>query len=261
MMITKPSLAGRIAVVVLVAVGTTIPVTAQVSTNDFTPPRLKDGHPNLQGLWRLYSKPGAVPTADGGPGDIFKGMEYLPAAAAKKKENLTKLRDDLVFQCVTASVPGATLYPPFPFLIVQDGKYVLIIYEYVHDVRIIPADGSRHPDNFAALNGDSRGHWEGDTLVVDVTNFDKIIRRQDMLGDFLDENEHAVERYTLIDPNTILYEVTVEDSTVLAKPWHVRTTLVRQPKDDRLLEHACREGERDLPHYYQDDVPSERKGK
>jgi len=245
----------------ILTAGATISLAAQVVAVDFTPPRLKDGRPNLQGLWRLINKPGVAPAADGGPGDIFKGMEYLPAAAAKKKENLTKLRDDLVFQCVTASVPGATLYPPFPFLFVQDGKYVLTIYEYVHDVRVITVDGSPHPVNFAALGGDSRGHWEGDTLVVDVTNFDKIIRRQDMLGDFLDENEHAVERYTLIDPNTILYEVTVDDPTVLAKPWHVRTTLVRQPKGDRLLEHACREGERDTPRYFQNDRPPEGKGK
>lgn len=253
----KSSLRRRIAVLALVMAGATIPIAAQVSAKAFTPPRLKDGKPNLQGLWRLYSRPGVAPTADGGPGDIFAGMEYLPEAAAKKKENLTKLRDDLVFQCVTASVPGATLYPPFPFQILQDGKYFLIVYEYAHDVRIIPADGSPHPANFAALNGDSRGHWDGDTLVVDVTNFDTIIRRQNMLGDFLDENEHAVERYTLIDPDTIRYEATIEDPTVLTKPWHVRTTLVRQPKNDRLLENACREGERDLPHYFQDDRPSE----
>jgi len=225
------------------------PLLAQTSKTGFSAPHLKDGHPDLQGLWKLVAS-GPSPRAGSG---IFSGMEYFPAALTARDELSRQPHQDLVAQCVTASVPGSTLYPPYPSLIVQDGSFVVIMYEFAHDVRIIPVDGSPHPKNFAALNGDSRGHWEGDTLVVDVTNFSKGKRWLNMGADYLDENSHVVERYTLTNPDTIGYEVTVEDPTVLVKPWTARVNLTRQPKGDQILEGACREGERDLDHYVSDD--------
>jgi hypothetical protein len=225
------------------------PLFAQTPNTSFAAPRLKNGQPDLQGLWKLVAS-GPPPRAGSG---IFAGMEYLPAALAAREELAKRPHEDFVVQWVTASVPGAALYPPYPSLIVQDGSFVVIMYEFAHDVRIIPVDGSPHPKNYAALNGDSRAHWEGDTLVVDVTNFSKGKRWLNMGADFLDENSHVVERYTLTAPDTIGYEVTVEDPTVLAKPWTARVNFIRQPKGDQILEGACREGERDLEHYVAGD--------
>jgi hypothetical protein len=212
-------------------------------------PALNDGHTGLQGLWKLVAS-GPPPKAGSG---IFAGMEYLPAALVTRDELAKKPQDDLVAQCVTASVPGSTLYPPYPYLIIQDGSFVVIMYEFAHDVRIVPTDGSPHPKAFSALNGDSRGHWEGQTLVVDVTNFSKGKRWLNMGADYLDENSHVIERYTLSSPDTITYDLAVEDPTVLRKPWIARVNLARQPSGDQILEGACREGERDLDHYLSED--------
>ena len=231
-----------------------VPLCGQTANGTFEPPRLKDGHPNFQGLWKTAGGFGPPAPTGRSAGPLPK-FEYLAAAEAKKQELLTSGRaEDLVAQCVTASVPRATLEPPYPMMIVQDGKYVVILHEFAHDFRIIPTDGSPHPKNYSALGGDSRGRWEGDTLVVDVTNFSKGIRWLHMGGDFIDENAHVIERYTLIDADTIRYDVTIDDPTVLAKPWSGKLNLLRQPKDDQIIEGACREGERDLEHYVQSEA-------
>jgi len=210
----------RIAVPTLWIAAAAARIVAQSPTPKFEPPRLKDGHPDLQGLWKTSG--GFGPPEPNVPRP--PAFDYLPAAAAEKQELVrTAQSQDIVANCITASVPREILEPPYPMLLVQDGT-----------------------------NGDSRGHWEGDTLVVDVTGFSKGIRWLHMGGDFVDENEHAVERFTLIDPNTILYDLTIEDPTVLAKPWNAKLRLLRQPKNDQILEGSCREGERDVQHYVVD---------
>lgn len=230
------------------AIAATLPAFAQTSATNFSAPHLKNGQPNLQGLWKLASS-GPPPRAGSG---IFAGMNYLPAALAARDQLSKRPGEDFVGQCVTASVPGAALYPPYPSMIVQDGSFVVIAYEFAHDVRIIPVDGAPRPKNPPGLNGDSRGHWEGDTLVVDVANFSEGKRWLNMGADFLDENSHVVERYTLTGPDTLSYQVTVDDPTVLAGPWTARVNFLRQPKTDQILEGACREGERDMDHYVTD---------
>jgi len=97
------------------------------------------------------------------------------------------------------------LVPPFPLEIVQDGDYFAILSETEHSVRVIPLDGRPHRKNYSAWNGDSRGHWEGDTLVVDVTGLNGKTWL-DQAGNFVDENEHVVERFRMAGPNTIVYE-------------------------------------------------------
>ena len=83
----------------------------------------------------------------------------------------------------------------------------------MHDVRIIPTDNSPHPKNYWAWDGDSRGRWEGDTLVVDVSNFNGRTWL-DMAGNFVDQNEHVLERFTLLDADTIQYQATITDPTL-----------------------------------------------
>src|SRR5262249_35149041 len=148
--------------------------------------------------------------------------------------------DDPEAHCHLPGVPRDTEQPPYPLQIIQDDKSLTILYEYVHDLRIIPMDGSGHPKNYWAWDGDSRGHWEGNTFVVDVSNFNGRAWL-DMSANFVDENEHVVERYTLIDPNTIAYEALVEDPTVFTKPWTMKLTLKRVPPEEtqQILEYGC----------------------
>ena len=102
--------------------------------------------------------------------------------------------------------------------------------------------------NYKAWDGDSRGRWEGDTFVVDVSNFNGKTWL-DMEANFVDENEHVVERYTLVNADTIAYQATVTDPTVFTKPWTMNLTLRRRAKDEQIIEYSCIEGERDLQHY------------
>jgi hypothetical protein len=122
------------------------------------------------------------------------------------------------------------------YLILQTPGYVVILIEMIHDVRIIPLDGRPHlPENIRQWLGDSRGHWEGNTLVVDTTNFsDKTHFRGS------DRNLHLVERFTRVDPRTINYQFTVDDPTAFTKPWTGEAPMTKTPGP--IYEYACHEG-------------------
>ena len=222
-------------------------------------PRLADGHPDFQGIWRNGANSAAfnveehgesygVPAGSSVIADSPDGkLPYLPAAREKALENWNHRERDPVGHCHMHGVPRVML-PPFPFRIVQDQGYVLMLFETEHSVRIIPTDGRPHLKNYSSWNGDSRGRWEGDTLVVDVTGLNGKTWLEHA-GNFVDENEHVVERFTLTDPDTILYEARVDDPTVYSRPWTLRVPLRRQPKGTELIEYDCIEGERDEVHY------------
>lgn len=144
-------------------------------------------------------------------------------------------------QCKMVGVPRIT-YMPYPFQIVQTPDQVSILYEYVHTVRSIFLN-SEHPDDIAIRYwmGDSRGHWEGDTLVVDVVNFTDQTWF-DRSGNFHSEALHVVERYTPTGPDHMLYEVTIEDPEVFTEPWQMSMPLYRRIEEGaRLLEYECHE--------------------
>jgi hypothetical protein len=122
------------------------------------------------------------------------------------------------------------------YQIVQSPGFVAIDVEMAHDVRRISLDGKPHvPPNVRQWMGDSRGHWEGDTLVVETTNFTDKTRFRGS-----DENLKLVERFTLADPNTIIYRFTVDDPTAFTKPWTGEIPMVRT--EGPLFEYACNEG-------------------
>ena len=235
-------------------------------------PRLPDGRPDLQGLW-LKSAGGFqglfIGSLDGtnfagggarGGGRGARGgppptrYEYTPEAEAERVDRLRRGYEDPEARCHLPGVPRSLDQPGglYPVQIIQDEKYVALLHEAMHDVRIIPTDNSRHPRNYWAWDGDSRGRWEGDTLVVDVSNFNGRTWL-DMAGNFVDENEHVVERFTLMDADTILYEATITDPTVFVKPVEMRFTLKRVPAEQQILEYSCLEGERSLQHYTNED--------
>jgi hypothetical protein len=227
-----------------------------IADNSKSPPipRLADGHPDIQGLW--HNEVGAAALRLAGIGDIHSPGVPLPLPYLPVPDKIREYRrehdpyHDPEAHCHVPGVPRVTEQPSsiMPFRIIQDEKYVTILYEYVHDVRIIPQDASGHPKNYWAWDGDSRGRWEGDTFVVDVSNFNGK-SWLDMDANFVDENEHVVERYSMVDPNTIAYSATIDDPTVFTRPWTMHLTLKRNPSKDRIVYYDCHEGERDVDHY------------
>jgi hypothetical protein len=120
------------------------------------------------------------------------------------------------------------------FQLFQTPGYVVILNEMVHSARIVPLDGRPH-GSIRQWKGDSRGRWEGDTLVVDTTNFK---RETSLEGS--SANTHLIERFTRTDANTLLYEFTVDDPTIWTRPW---TAVIPMSKsEDPIYEYACHEG-------------------
>jgi hypothetical protein len=142
-------------------------------------------------------------------------------------------------RCIIWPTSGPPMLPSAydsNYHIVQSKDSVMIFVEAIHDVRIIPLDGRPHlPSNVRQWMGDPRGHWEGDTLVVDTTNFDEEPALYNA-----DRNLHVVERFRRVSPDVLLYEFTVEDPTVFTKPWSgaIPMTSIKGP----LFEYACNEG-------------------
>jgi hypothetical protein len=155
-------------------------------------------------------------------------------------------------RCITRGVPGGMFPAGYnnAYQIVQTKGYVVIFYEMIHEARIIPIDGSRHPPASVRLwNGDSRGRWEGNTLVVDTTNYNDKgwVATQAAAGRIKGIPQtaslHVVERFTPSDADTIDYEATLDDPTMFARPWTVSIPLHRD-SSYRIYEYACHEGNR-----------------
>jgi hypothetical protein len=183
-----------------------------------------------------------------------------PEAAAKKDSALAHLTDSWENhtpweRCITRGIP-AGIFPGgygAGYRIVQAPGLVVIYYEMIHETRIIPVNGSPHlPASVHQWNGDSRGRWEGNTLVVDVTNYNDKgsiatnIASQAMRGIGQSEQLHVVERFTIADVNTLNYEATIDDPHVYTRPWKIAMPLSRDSKYE-LYEYACHEGNRALP--------------
>jgi hypothetical protein len=273
------------------------------------PPRLADGHPDLQGIWNtttltplerprdLAGKPfftreeatayekriverretdpndGAAAVAD--PTVWWeRGTKVVstlrtslvidppdgrvPALTAQAQKRMQEERartrahpadgpEDRSLQerCLLSGATGPpTLSGPYNnnIEIVQTPGFAMLTIEMIHDVRIVPLDGRPHlPAGLRQWMGDPRGHWEGDTLVVDSTNFtDKTHFRGS------DENLHLVERFTRMDADTLLYQFTVDDPTAFTRSW--TGELPMHKAQGAMYEFACHEGNVALPH-------------
>jgi hypothetical protein len=236
-----------IAAMSMLLVGT---VQAQQSDGSaYTPPRTSYDHPDLQGIWQVLNK--AVWDVEdhsgrlgvpAGQGVVVGGsIPYRASAIAQRDDNFqNRLTADPEATCKMVGVPRIT-YMPHPFQIVQTPDQISILYEYAHGVRNIYMN-SAHSNDFVELPpwmGDSRGHWEGDTLVVDVIHFTDQTWL-DRSGNFHSAALHVVERYTRTGPDHILYEVTIEDPEVFTEPWQMSMPLYRLQEDNaRLLEYEC----------------------
>jgi hypothetical protein len=209
--------------------------------------RTADGKPDLSGIWQVVNTAAwdiqdhqAQKGVPAGIGVVDSNeIPYQPAAAAKKKENYEKRATlDPETKCYLPGVPRIT-YMPYPFQIFQTANQVTILYEYVHAVRYIFM-GSQHPaGHIDWWMGDSRGRWEGDTLVVDLVHFNDQTWF-DRAGNFHSDALHVVERYTPMGPDHINYEVTIEDPKVFTRPWKMSMPLYRhKERNFQLLEYEC----------------------
>lgn len=220
------------------------------SLGQYKAPRTPHGTPDLQGIWQASDTASAyniephTPSLGipGGLGIIVdppnRKIPYKPEARAQQQENFANRETlDPLNGCYLPGVPRV-MYLPFPLQIIQTPEMIVILSEFAHTTRNIFMQGE-HLDGLELWMGDSRGHWEGETLVVDVTQnnpdtwFDKA-------GNHHSAGMHLVERYTRTGPNTLTYEATIEDEAVYTQPWTIRLLLYRhQEPNFRLLEYEC----------------------
>jgi len=178
-----------------------------------------------------------------------------PEAEAKRDYDLAHAADDyehmsLWDRCITRGVPAGMFPAGYnnAYNIVQLPGYVVITYEMIHDSRIIPLDGRPHlPESIRLWNGDPRGHWEGDTLVVETTNFNgkgwisTSAAGGRIKGIPQSDAARILERFTRTDADTIMYEVTIDDAKVYTRPWTMEIPLSRED-GYTMYEYACHEG-------------------
>jgi hypothetical protein len=237
-------------------------------------PRTPDGKPNLNGIWQVLNTAnwdiqghaaaagptvplGAIGAIPPGPGVVEGGaIPYLPEAAAKKKENFAnRLRLDPEVFCYLPGVPRAT-YMPYPFQIVQSRSHIMISYEYASATRIINMENPKKAP-IDSWMGWSNGHWEGDTLVVDVTGLNDETWF-DRAGNFHSDALHVVERYTPRSADTMRYEATIEDPKVFSRPWKMSMILYRHAEENaQLMEFKCVEFVEELMYGHLRKKPSQ----
>jgi hypothetical protein len=204
--------------------------------------------PDLRGVWMAENNADASlerahVIVDPPDGEI----PYRPEAAAQQKQNFAnREKADPEKRCFQPGVPRAA-YLPSPFQIFQNDRAVYIVYQDAHSYRIINLNGSPHNEGLGYAMGDSRGHSEGSSLVADVTSFSDATWL-DASGDYHSDELHVVERYTRMNPNTLMYEATIEDPKVFTRPWKIRIPLHLQ-KGIQILEDECEEGENGRRHH------------
>jgi hypothetical protein len=229
---------------VLMLCGASVSALAQ-GKQTYSPPRLADGKPDLNGIWQVQGKADAdLEGKINGKNIIVEPSDgkipYKPEALAQKKTNAqNKAAGDPMAKCWMPGVPRL-MYIPYPYQIVEAANQpvIPILSQYVHIIRNIQMQGE-HLDGLENWLGDSRGKWEGDTLVVDVTNFNDQTWF-DAAGNYHSGDLHVVERFTRTGPATIAYEATMTDPKVLAKPFKIALTLAKNTeKNAQIMEYEC----------------------
>jgi hypothetical protein len=199
-----------------------------------------EGHADLSGIWQAKANAGDdVEKLIVDPSN--KKIPYLAAAVAKQKENAkTKGKADPTGKCWMPGVPRL-MYINYPFQIFQTAKYIMVESEFAHISRQIFMDGSGHLDGLEFWNGDSRGRWEGDTLVVDVNDFNDQTWF-DKAGNYHSNQLHVEERYTRTGPDTLTYEATMTDPKTFSKPWKISVPLgLHKGPEARIMEYECQD--------------------
>jgi hypothetical protein len=220
------------------------PAFAQAAGNI---PRAPDGKPDFSGVWQVlntaswdiqdHSAARGIPAGQG----VVEGNEipYLPEALAKKNENFkNRLTADPVAKCYLPGLPRS-MYMPYPFQIFQTPTYIAMVFEFVHAVRHVYMNSPHLSGTIEWWMGDSRGKWDGDTLVIDALDFNGDTWF-DSVGNHHSSALHLVERYSFIDRDHINYEVTVEDAKTFSRPWKMTMPLYRRiDRNVQILDYEC----------------------
>jgi hypothetical protein len=241
---------------VMVAMSSGVRLGAGTQTTDhkpYSPPRLSDGTPDLRGIWqarltayinleghRAEGGDQASPTIVIDPAN--GKIPYLPDALLQRDKNYqSRATIDPVLNCFQAGVPRVNLLPT-PFQVFQSVGHLAIVYTDNHAYRIVLPSSIPHDDGIDFFMGDSRGHWEADTLIVDVTDLGDQTWL-DAAGNYHSDRLHVVERYTLVGPDTMEYQATMADPMIYARPWTIRLLLYRDKKPHaRIIEDECIDG-------------------
>lgn len=246
----------HIAIVASMLCGAAAAACGQARPQAYQAPRTPDGKPNLGGIWQVNNTAnwdiqthvarqgpmfalGAAFSVPPGVG-VVEGEEipYLPAALDKKKANGEAwMTLDPEVKCFMPGIPRAT-YMPYPFQIVQSADNIVMTYEFASASRIVRMN-TQEKSPAPAWMGWSVGRWDGDTLVIDVTDhmeetwFDRA-------GNYHSDALKVTERYSAIDDNTLQYEATIEDPKVFSKPWKMSMPLYRRREPNaQLMEYKC----------------------
>jgi hypothetical protein len=220
-------------------------------------PRTADEKPDFNGIWQAIGSAhwdvephaadfsplvelGAIGAIPAGLGIVQGGdIPYTSQARAKAQENRADwLSLDPVVKCYMPGVPRAT-YLPFPFQIIQSPEHVVMAYEFASASRIVYMDRPDFEAPILSWMGHSRGHFEGDSLVIDVT--DQVPDTWlDHAGNHHSDALRVTERYTHMGPNTLMYEATLEDPNVYTQAWTMKFPLYRRLDENmQLLEFKC----------------------
>jgi len=247
---------GACVVLASVVLGLVVAACSSAPPQAYRAPRTPDGAPDLSGIWQsnntanwdleahaarkgpvfalgaAFSVPPGVGVVDGG------AIPYLPAALEKKKANGAAWATlDPEVKCFMPGIPRAT-YMPYPFQIVQSADTVVMSYEFASASRVVRMN-SKEQSPAPAWMGWSIGRWDGETLVIDVTDhmeetwFDRA-------GNYHSDALKVTERYTAIDPNTLQYQATIEDPKVFSRSWTISMPLYRRREPNvQLMEYKC----------------------
>jgi len=228
-----------------------------LAAENFSPPRTADGSPDFNGIWQAMGSAnwniephaadfpplpqlGAWGSVPAGLGIVVGGeIPYTVEARARQQENQANwLANDPYVKCYMPGVPRAN-YTPFPFQIVQSPEHIIMAYEFASASRIVYMNRPDFEAPVLSWMGHSLGRFEGDTLVIDVT--DQMPDTWfDHAGNHHTDALRVTERYTHIGPNTLMYEATLEDPNVYTRPWTVRFPLYRRLDENmQLLEFKC----------------------
>ena len=217
--------------------GSALSAFAQVPAGTPTLPRTADGKPNLAGIWQVRDKVADDLLQTKG---VVEGgtIPYIAAATAKKQANLKDRKTaDPLEKCFLPGVPRI-MYLDYPFQIFQTPEHVAMTFTWSQVYRLIYTNGKKGLAGLEFWMGDSRGRWEGDTLVVEVKDFNDQTWF-DAAGNYHSDALTVVERYHLLNADTIQYEATITDPKVFSKPWKISMPIQRVKNMPRILEYQC----------------------
>ena len=257
-MLNRGTYIGLMVAAVLAAAAMVFTVTsAEVAGQNYQAEQTAFGQADFNGIWQAIGSHhwniephaashgpvvelGAIGSVPGGLGIVEGGeIPYTAAARATQQENNQhRIERDPAVKCYMPGIPRAT-YQPYPFQIVQTEEYILFAYEFASASRVVYMNRPDFEAPVDAWMGHSRGTYDGDTLVIDVTA-QMAETWFDRAGNHHSIGIHVVERFTQVSENHIEYEATIEDPDIFTRPWTVKLPLYRRIDDNmQLLEFKC----------------------